>query len=382
MPHHSSTQLSEFPSGDDNSHQPKYEQLRDYVVAQIESGALKSGAALPSENRLAENLKVARSTVRQALASLEKDGLVLRVHGKGTFVHEEAKQRLRKSQDLFALVLPETETAFYPSLQRSFENAAAELHNQVIVCNSNNDIDKQASAILQLIDLRVAGVAIVPTTKTATPAFHIRQLQKHNIPVVCCSRPVQGVQSPLLSIPFEDIGKLAGEEIRKAGHTHTAFFGSSQSTATDLYLQGFRHALGSDATVDVFVGSGPGIDHESLSQESDAALDRLFQKPEPPTAIFCGFDSLAETVYMQLTQRRIRVPQDVSIVGFGGVFRGGGLSSHLASVAIDEVSLGEQAIEILERMRRGQIPLDSGEHRQISLSFNYGSTLAPCGRPV
>ena len=227
-----------------------------------------------------------------------------------------------------------------------------------------------------------AGVAVFVVGTIATPAFHIRQLQKHNIPVVCCSRPVQGVQSPLLSIPFEDVGKRAGEEIRKAGHKHVAFFGSSKSTATDLYIQGLQQTLGRDATIDTFVGSGPGIDHDSLSQESNAALEKLFQKPEPPTAIFCGFDSLAETVYMQLTQRGIRVPQDVSIVGFGGTFRGGGLSSHLASVAIDEVSLGEQAIEILARMRRGQIPLDSGEHRQISLSFNFGSTLAPCGRPV
>lgn len=379
MPIHSPNHLSDLAPPDESSSQPKYEQLRDYVVAQIESGALKSGAALPSENRLAENLKVARSTVRQALAALERDGLVLRVHGKGTFVHDEAKQRLRKSQDLFALVLPETETAFYPSLQRSFETAAAELHNQVVVCNSNNDVDKQASAILQLIDLRVAGVAIVPTTVPPTPAFHIRQLQKHNIPVVCCSRPVQGVQSPLLSIPFEDIGKRAGEEIRAAGHKRTAFFGSSQSTASELYLQGFRQAMGRDATVDVFFGSGQGIDHESLSRESEGALNKLFQKAEPPTAIFCGFDSLAETVYMQLSQRGLRVPQDVSVVGFGGIFRGGGLSRHLASVTIDEVSLGTQAIELLWKMRNGQIPIDSGEHRQIALSFNFGSTLAPQG---
>ncbi|EAQ78065.1 GntR family transcriptional regulator [Blastopirellula marina] len=369
-------EMTELATAEDATGQPKYEQLRDYVVSQIESGALKSGAALPSENRLAENLQIARSTVRQALAALERDGLVLRVHGKGTFVHDEAKQRLRKSQDLFALIVPETETAFYPSLQRSFERAAAEMHNQVVVCNSNNDVDKQASAILQLIDLRVSGVAIVPTTNPATPAFHIRQLQKNNIPVVCCSRPVQGVQTPLLAIPFEEVGVRAGEKIREMGHKHVAFFGSSHGIATDLYERGLRKAINGDARVDIFVGSGQPTNYAALEKECSQAIDAMFGKAEIPTAIFCGFDSLAETLYMLLAQRGIRVPQDVSLVGFGGTHRGGGLANHLSSVTIDEIGMGHQSIELLSKMRNGQMPIDSSEIRQLPLSFNAGSTLA------
>lgn len=369
-------EMNELASAEESASQPKYEQLRDYVISQIESGALKAGAALPSENRLAENLQIARSTVRQALAALERDGLVLRVHGKGTFVHDEAKQRLRKSQDLFALIVPETETAFYPSLQRSFERAAADLHNQVVVCNSNNDIDKQASAILQLIDLRVSGVAIVPTTNPATPSFHIRQLQKNGIPVVCCSRPVQGIQAPLLAIPFEEVGLRAGERIHETGHRRVAFFGSAHGIATDLYEKGLRKALGNSAEISVFVGSGQPTNYAALEKECSQAIDSLFNQPNPPTAIFCGFDSLAETIYMLLAQRGLRVPQDVSLVGFGGTHRGGGLANHLASVTIDEIGMGEQAIELLSKMRNGQLPIEASEIRQLPLAFNTGTTLA------
>lgn len=360
------------------SSQPKYEQLRDFVLAQIQSGALEAGAALPSENRLASMMNVARSTVRQALAGLEQDGLVKRIHGKGTFVSEEAPGQLAQAQDLFALILPETETAFYPSLQRSFESAAAVLHNQVVVCNTHNDVDKQASAILQLIDLRVAGVAIVPTTVTATPAFHIRQLQKQGIPVVCCARPVAGTRAPLLGIPFEAVGQLAGEKIRQAGHRHVGFVSTSRSTATTAYEQGLRKALGRTVQLESFVSSSTRpTDYAQVAAECTAWLDRVYADGRGPTAIFCGFDSLAESLYLMLMQRGLRVPQDVSVVGFGGTRRGGGLSAHLSSVTLDEVGMGQQAIELLARMRRGLLPIEANEQRDLPLDFIPGSTLAP-----
>jgi DNA-binding LacI/PurR family transcriptional regulator len=312
------------------------------------------------------------------LAGLEQDGLVKRIHGKGTFVCDEAPGQLYQAQDLFALILPETETAFYPSLQRSFESAAAALHNQVVVCNSHNDVDKQASAILQLIDLRVAGVAIVPPTVTATPAFHIRQLQKHDIPVVCCSRSVPGTRAPLLGIPFEAVGQLAGERIGQAGHRRVALVSTSRSTATTAYEQGLRKALGQAVEVQSFVSSCTRpTDYTQVAAECNAWLDRVYADAHGPTAIFCGFDSLAESLYMLLAQRGLRVPQDVSLVGFGGTHRGGGLSAHLSSVTIDEVGMGHQAIDLLARMRRGALPIDAGENRDIPLDFNSGSTLAP-----
>ncbi|PQO30129.1 GntR family transcriptional regulator [Blastopirellula marina] len=357
------------------SGQPKYEQLREHVVSQIKSGTLKAGAALPSESRLAEHLQIARSTVRQALAALERDGLILRVHGKGTFIHEEARQRLQKSQDLYALILPEMEAGFYPALQRSFEQAAGEMRNQVVVCNSNNEVEKQASAILQLIDLRVAGVAIVPATSGATPTFQIRQLQRNGIPVVCCSRPIPGTQTPVLAIPFENIGKLAGQKIGAAGHTRAAFFSTGKGTATDAYERGFREAMGARADVDVFISSGNPTDYKTIEKDCGEAIDQLFQRPHPPTAFFCGFDSYAEMIYLMLAQRGLRVPTDVSLVGFGGTQRGGGLARHLTSVVIDEVGMGAQAVAMLASMRKGETPIDAHEVRQLPLSFNLGTTL-------
>lgn len=355
--------------------QPKYEQLRGYVIAQIESGQFKAGAALLSEHRIAQALQIARSTVRQAMSTLEREGLVRRVHGKGTFVHEQARQRLRRGQDIFALILPETETGFYPSLQKSFEEAAARLHNQVIVCNSGNEIGRQGNSILQLIDLQVAGVAVVPTTNPLTPAFQLRQLQSRGMPVVCCSRRVEGVKTPLLAIPFEEVGRLAGRVIREYGHRHVAFYAMDHTESVRINERGFRSGLGHGVEVLAIHGdcSSPDVSqHEAAAVEN---VNRLLSAPHPPTAIYCTFDSLAELLYVLLNRKGLRVPEDVSLVGFGGARRKGALQQQLTSVTIDEHQLGSDAINLLNRMRNGELPIESTKTDNISLGLSRGRTL-------
>ncbi len=68
---------------------PKYEQLRAKIMSEIKAGRLRPGDMLPPEPTMAEQMSVARSTVRQALAELEQAGIVRRIRGKGTFIHDE-----------------------------------------------------------------------------------------------------------------------------------------------------------------------------------------------------------------------------------------------------------------------------------------------------
>jgi len=356
--------------------QPKHEQLRDYLVSQIESGQLGAGEALPSEHRLAESLGIARSTVRQALATLERAGVVRRIHGKGTYIHEQARQRLKKGQDLFALIVPETAAGFYPSLQVSFEGSASTRHTQVIVCNSNNEIDKQGNSILQLMDLHVAGVAIVPTTYPETPTFHIRQLHERGIPVVCCSRPVPNIQTPLLAIPFEKAGELAGELIRQKGHQQVAFFCGFESAAGRSYEAGFRKGLGARIQPEVYFGTTTTPEVGLQEKQVEAELHRLLSKETPPTAIFATFDSYCEQIYLLLNRMGLRIPEDISLVSLGGTRRQGALANRLTAITVDEIRMGSDAIELLEQMRVGKIALDANETRMMPLGIHAGQTLA------
>ena len=259
--------------------QPKYERLRSYLLAELSTGRLGPGQALPSEHHLAGTLKIARNTVRQALAALEQDGLIVRVQGKGTFVHEHVRRRMRHGLDLFALVVPETHSGFYPSLLHGFEAAAKAVHHQAIVCSTDNNFERQADALLQLMDKEVGGVAIVPTTNPPTPAYQIRQLHSRGIPVVFCHRRVPGVQAPLLSLPYLDVGRRAGEVFVAHGHTRVAFFATHRSAGTEAYLEGLReavHSAGGQVPHDcVYVGTSSTPDASLQEAAVAGALERM-----------------------------------------------------------------------------------------------------------
>jgi GntR family transcriptional regulator len=65
---------------------PVYVRVADWVESRINSGELKSGARLPPERELASDLGVAYDTVRRAAVLLRERGLIVTVHGRGTYV--------------------------------------------------------------------------------------------------------------------------------------------------------------------------------------------------------------------------------------------------------------------------------------------------------
>ncbi|KPL82288.1 hypothetical protein SE15_08765 [Thermanaerothrix daxensis] len=76
-----------------NSPIPLYHQLKSYLQDQILQGLLKPGERIPTERELEKRFKISRTTVRQAIGDLINEGLLVRVHGKGTFVAQPRIQQ-------------------------------------------------------------------------------------------------------------------------------------------------------------------------------------------------------------------------------------------------------------------------------------------------
>ena len=172
---------------------------------------------------LARRFAISRSTVRQALFALEHDGFVERLPGKGTVVREREGSSPATQLAVFAIVLPEIQSGHYPALVDAFASAADELHYQILVCTTGNEISKQGDIILQLLDKACGRCCLLPPTIGKTPEYHFRQLQNQGIPIVMLHRPVSGVSAPLIAMPFEEVMTKAADLLVSRGTAESLF---------------------------------------------------------------------------------------------------------------------------------------------------------------
>ncbi|MCC7084911.1 MAG: GntR family transcriptional regulator [Pirellulales bacterium] len=361
---------------------PKFEQIKRRIIADIESGVLSPGARIASETELMQRHDVARMTVQRSLNEMADEGYLVRIKGKGTFVRVPHHGAQDKKLAAFALVIPELRDGIYPSLVKSFSDAAGELHHQVLTCNTDNDVRKQGDIILQLIDKQVAGVALVPTTIGSPPMHHVRQLQARGIPVVLLHRGVSGVAAPLIALELEAAARMAGHAMVSAGHRRIAFFITQTSQSAAMHESGLKQSL-----LEVGVSLSERFVHrgqwtcENVSPEHEAGIQRalweMLDLPENqrPTAIYSTWEADAELIYMALGKFGIRVPDQISLVSFGGTWRSNAITRRLATVTADEEYTGRMAVQLLDDMCNARHPLDKQFQVSIPLQFYSGSTL-------
>jgi GntR family transcriptional regulator of arabinose operon len=362
----------------------KHAQLRSTLESEIASGAYAPGKFLPSEPELARRFAISRSTVRQALFSLEQDGFVERLPGKGTVVKDRDVVREGAQLAAFAIVLPEIQSGHYPALVDGFASAASELHYQILVCTTGNEISRQGDIILQLMDKRVAGVALLPPTIGTTPEYHFRQLQSQGIPIVMLHRPVEGVSAPLIAMPFEEVAMKAADVLIQQGHRRVAFLASNRSEAVNRYEAALRLALrkaGSDLPKELVrtgTSTTSAVNH-SRTQEIETALQELLSLPDDrrPTAIIDPWDSDMEACYFALMRAGIEAPKQISLVSFGGASRMSALTKRLTAVTVDEPMTARLTAKLLDEMLKGERPITDGSRFSVPLGFHAGETVAP-----
>ncbi|AQQ09117.1 Arabinose metabolism transcriptional repressor [Sedimentisphaera cyanobacteriorum] len=359
---------------------PKYEIIKEFLLDELKSGHFKQGQALPSENMLIDRLGVARNTVRNAIDELVKEGYVRRVHGKGNYF-TQLNHGKEEQLAVLSLLLPEISHGIYPVLAKGFDHCAALNRHQVLLCNTDFNISKQGDIVLQMLDKNVSGVAMVPALKPQTPAYHATQLQQHDIPVVFCHRPVAGVSAPLITWDAAEVSRLAARELLDKGHGQIAYFARTRYTMTEIHEDTLRKTLAEGGlelpAKHIFYGNGPGEGPDYQLQKRMDALKPMVGGADPITAIFCNDDEEAELVQFALKELGLRIPEDVSLIGFGDRHaRNGVFLDRLTSVTIDEYELGGRAAKVLDEIRTGQRPINSDEVIYKPLALYEGKTVA------
>lgn len=359
--------------------------LKNHIMAEVIAGRYKPGSRLPTENELCEAFEVSRPTVRRALAELEGEGLIRREQGRGTFVSEKTQPHAKQTSDTYAMVISGANDLGGLAMIRGFEQACRTAHHNMLLYDSENNIDQQGGLLLRLSHLDVKGVAINPVVTLPTPDYHIRLLHDRNIPVVFCHRGVPGVDAPVLSVSHEEEGRLVGKSFSELGHRRVALvIGIQAYTQRDKWVRGMREGLqgAGDGLPDEFIFSSPNTSHDYGRQEAELtkALEVMLRSDNPPTGIFAVPDDFSHAVECVLQRMGLRVPEDISLIGLGDANREGAFTRRLTSVVIDGADMSRKAVQLLDEIVSGKRGLHDTEQIAMAITRVDGFSLGPAPR--
>ncbi len=259
------------------------------------------------------------------------------------FVRNESARHLRAgaSRTIGYLVL-DAANPFFTDVAKGVEEAARDAGLAVFLCNSDNSRQRERDYLELLFEQRVRGVLVTPVNPAGVDA----SLPGVGVPVVLVDRT--GGEK-YCSVSVDDVygGKLAGQYLAESGHERIAFVGGPESVGqVQDRLAGFREAveaagLGEEPTV---------LPTAALTvAEGRAAGQRLAGMPASrrPTAAFCANDLLALGLLQEMTRLRIRVPEELAIVGYDDIEFAAAAAVPLTSVRQPRHQIGRTAAELL-----------------------------------
>jgi DNA-binding LacI/PurR family transcriptional regulator len=314
---------------------------------------------------IARELGVANSTVSRALRDdpriservIEE---VKRTAARMGYVPNIAARSLRTGRsNMIGLIVRDIRDSFSVETMRGVEEACAELDYGLLLCNSNDDLEKEQYYLRMLQQRRVDGVLLLtPTAPTPIHYLAVRQV----MPLVLIDMEIGEV--PLTAITVDHVmgGYLATKHLLDLGHRDIAFLsGPLHLSPCARMVQGYRQAM-AEAGI-------PSAQHiVTIAQRTElefgcSGMVDILRTHSQATAMATVSDLLASGALEAARQHNLRVPQDFSIVGYDDVPLASLLTPPLTTIAQDKMTLGSQAVSLL----LDEINLSIEAPRQITL---------------
>jgi LacI family transcriptional regulator len=294
---------------------------------------------------------VARPTRDRVNASIRELG----------FVRNESARQLRAGRSrTIGLVVLDVANPFFTDLARGVEDEASKAGLVVILCNSDDQERKEKRYLELLEEHRVQGVLITPVVGAGS---RLARLQRRGTPVVLVdSRSSSRGQC---SVAVDDVlgGDLAAAHLLSGGHRHVAYVSGPRSIrqAADRYEGALRAFARAGRPVEALQVIEVGALNVAAGQKAGADIAALAAAARP-TAVFCANDLIAMGVLQEMTRHRIRVPEDIAIVGYDDIDFAAAAAVPLTSVRQPRQQLGRTAARmLLEEGAAG----DQHQHQQV-----------------
>ncbi len=307
-------------------------------------------AQLITVKDIARRLRLHHTTVSKALRdhpdiSSETKQRVLSL-AKQLHYHPNSVARSLKKQisSTLGVIVPSIKNDFFSAVISGIEEVAYAQGFNTVVCQSNEDTDREAIHIGTLISNRVAGVLVSVAQTTQSPAS-LLTLSEQGIPLVFFDRFCEGVLASRVVVDDYGGATLAVEHLLQRGYRRIAHIAGPEHTS----IGRDRHR----GYVDTCRKNGVAIDPNLIAcggfDEPDgvAGLRKILDNGGQPDAVFAVNDPVAIGAYQEIRRRGMAIPQDIALVGFGDNVLASYLAPPLTTVRQSPYRMGKIAADIL-----------------------------------
>jgi DNA-binding LacI/PurR family transcriptional regulator len=336
------------PDNSDSLYFRVKQQLLDLLMA------IPLNDRIPTRNELTKLFGVARTTIDRAISELIGEGYLYSRIGSGTYVvsHSKKKEANSFSRSMWGILLPSINSYKFPEMIRGAEDVCSEEGISLILCNTDNDVNKQDRYIDQLLSSGVSAMIVVPTVdKKAEAQERFRSLVDKGIKIVFCTRGVQGI-SNVPKIMGNDYhgARSATSYLFERGWKRPAFVSKRFFQTVEQRYCGYLSAL---------YDNNMSFDENYICLEaSDQYIyDKIAQwkdMTDPPDSIFCFNDEVAIVVCQAIRNAGLKVGKDIGVISYDDTNVCEELSPKLTSVSTPNYEIGRMASRTLLQMIGGE----------------------------
>jgi DNA-binding LacI/PurR family transcriptional regulator len=308
---------------------------------------------------IAERASVSVMTVSKALRDepdvslATKTRLKLLAQQMG-YVPDSTAQGLRtRTTKLFGLIISAMTDPVFGRVVLAIEEQAHQLGYDLIFVHSLNSVEREEAGLRRLLSRRVDGIFISPVYRIDPEARIYHELQVRSTPTVLLGAPAKFC-SQFASVQVDDqtASHAATQHLLKLGHRRIAFLaGPLPAPWSQERFEGYRHALReADMDVDDRLVFQAGT---TVEDGAKAALQMLNESCDA-TAVQAVNDLVAIGCADTFLNQGVKIPEEVSIVGFGNILTSEYFRVPLTTVRQPKFRLGVAAVETMTQLLRSQ----------------------------
>lgn len=257
----------------------------------------------------------------------------------------QARALVSGRSGLIGLIVSEITNPFFPELIQAFEAAAVERGFELLIGSTSYSPERMTQCVRRMVERKVEGVAVMTF---GMEEGLLQELTSRGIPVVSVASTHRLENAVSIEVDYRQGIRGAVEHLTALGHEDIAFISGPMRVRTACIR---REAF--VASMEEFGLSAPDasiIEGDHTMEGGQTAALQLFDRAQLPTAIVCSNDMTAIGVLHAASSRGIKVPEDISIIGFDDI--------HMARFTVPPLTSVRMAGADIAAAACNALPLD------------------------